>query len=368
MKRRRVFISGRFLTQQTSGIQRYARQLVLTLDRNMNEADDIEWILVCPKGTVDSLLNELKVIRPLFIGSGRSHIWEQTYLAGAASSGVLLSLCNSGPLLHRWQLVVIHDAAVFRAPKQFGLLYRLFHSTLGMLLSRSACIATVSEFSRSELADVLRISKSSIAVIPNGGAHLSGIKPDDAVYDRLGLGDRPYFLTVGNQSRNKNIGLAIEAFMRVPERFRAALVVVGAGVIGVFGDVNWMEVPGVVFAGRRTDAELAALYKGATALIFPSFYEGFGIPPLEALELGCPVLASTAPALVEVCGDSAYYFEPHDDSALCELMITRLQDVAPRPDIQEAGRVRAGKYSWDRSAVLLKESANDLLDRFQAEI
>ncbi|WP_421732008.1 glycosyltransferase, partial [Brevundimonas sp.] len=106
-----------------------------------------------------------------------------------------------------------------------------------------------------------------------------------------------------------------------------------------------------VLAGRRTDPEVAALLRGAAGLVFPSLYEGFGIPPLEAMVQGCPVIASDIPATREVCADAALYFDPTDDAALADRMRTLLN--GPDPARLETGRRRADAYSWSRSAAVL---------------
>lgn len=107
--------------------------------------------------------------------------------------------------------------------------------------------------------------------------------------------------------------------------------------------------PRILFAGRRTDAEVAALLCGARALIFASLYEGFGIPPLEAFAQDCPVIASNIPAVREVCGDAPDYFDPRDDTTLADHMAALLR-AGPTPQRLAQGRARLGFYTWDQSA------------------
>jgi glycosyltransferase involved in cell wall biosynthesis len=116
--------------------------------------------------------------------------------------------------------------------------------------------------------------------------------------------------------------------------------------------------PDLMLAGRLDDAAVSGLLCGAKALIFPSLYEGFGIPPLEAMVNDCPVLASTAEAVVEVCGDAAEYFEPHDDAELARLMTMVLQDDGTwRAERNAKGKSRLAKYSWRTSAETLVRAA-----------
>lgn len=342
-----VFINGRFLTQPMSGVQRYARQIVRALDQRPGAAD--RYVLLTPPGA-DNL--NLLHIPTHTIGRAGGHLWEQTALAWTARYGRLLSLGGSGPVLHRRQIVVIHDAAVFRHPQHFRTGYAAFHRALNNVLARRARLATVSEFSRRELASVLNLSPASIAVAPNGANHLRNITPDPAVIERLGLTTRPYFVALGNLTPNKNLIVAIRALSRLAEP-AVRLVIIGDRPGAVFDRSALPADPRLIFAGRRSDAEIAALLGGAQALVFPSFYEGFGIPPLEAMTLGCPVIASDIPATREVCADAALYFAPADDAALAAHMAESLS----RPDVarRDAGLRRADRYAWSRSAEIIED-------------
>ena len=344
-----LFINGRFLTQPMSGVQRYAREVVRALDHRPGAAE--RYVLLTPLGADDLKLTTIPVqIAP----GGRGHLWEQTALARAARHGRLLSLGGSGPVLHPRQIVVVHDAAVFRHPEHFRRGYAAFHRTLGRLLARQARLATVSEFSRKELAAALNLSSADIAVATNSADHLHDIAPDPAVIDGLDLTDRPYFVALGNLTPNKNLAVTLRALARLADP-TVRLVLIGAHPSAIFDQPTIQTDPRLVFAGRRSDAEVAALLGGACGLLFPSLYEGFGIPPLEAFVHGCPVIASDIPATREVCADAALYFDPHDDTALADHMRRLLTetDIARR----DAGLRRAALYSWSRSAEIL----NDLL-------
>ncbi len=340
-----IFINGRFLTQPMSGVQRYARQIVRALDQRPGAAD--RYVLLTHPGA-DSL--NLRNIPTRKIGRAGGHLWEQTALAWTARHGRLLSLGGSGPVLHRQQIVVIHDAAVFRHPEHFRTGYAAFHRALNRILARRARLATVSEFSRRELASVLNLSPDSIAVAPNSADHLRIVTQDPAVVARLDLTTRPYFVALGNLTPNKNLAVAIRALSRLAEpAFR--LILIGDRP-AVFDRFAFPADPRLIFAGRRSDAEITALLGGARALVFPSLYEGFGIPPLEAMTLGCPVIASDIPATREVCADGALYFDPADDAALA----AHMAEMLSRPDVarRDAGLRRADHYAWSRSAEVIE--------------
>lgn len=341
-----IFINGRFLTQPMSGVQRYGREIVRALDRRPGAAD--RYVLLTPPGAADLNLTSIPI---RIVHGGRGHAWEQTTLAWTARHSPLLSLCGAGPVLRPRQVVVIHDAAVFRHPKHFRPAYAAFHRILGRLLASRARIATVSDFSRRELAATLHIPATRNTVAPNSADHLQTITSDPDVIAALNLTDRPYFVVLGNLTPNKNIAVTLRALARLPDP-EVRLVLIGSRPDAIFNEPTLAQDPRLIVAGRCSDAQIAALLTHARALVFPSLYEGFGIPPLEALALGCPVIASDIPATREVCADAALYFDPTDDAALADHM-TRL---LTKPDTarRDAGFRRTELYSWSRSAEILE--------------
>jgi glycosyltransferase involved in cell wall biosynthesis len=360
---RPIYINGRFLAQNRTGVQRYSREVVVAIDRLLARNDcppglaALTWQILAPPGTECDL--DLSKIQFRVVGSGGGHLWEQLYLARYARSGCLLSPAASGPLLHPRQLVVIHDAAIYKAPAGFTRNYRMAHKVLDRVLARTAKIATVSHFSRLELAACLHIPASDIVLAPNGTDHFQSLQPDPDIVCRLNLTPAKYFVTLGLSTANKNIALAVEAFSRL-NRPDTRLVVVGKGSERVANAANFKNDQGVLFTGRLTDEEVAALLRSATALLFPSRYEGFGMPLLEAMAQGCPVIASTAGAALEVCGDAALHFDPDNVYALADHMTRMLQHPEVAATLRPRGFAQPQKYQWAAAAAALMQGLQGL--------
>lgn len=352
----KLFINGRFLSQKLTGVQRYAAEMVKAIDALLASEQtpaalrNADWQLLTPADAKENL--DLDRIKIRTVGRLHGHAWDQIDLARAAAGGRLISLANSGPVLHRDHIVVIHDAQVFRRPDFFNWRYLAVHRTMGRLLARHASIATVSAFSRGELAEVLKLSATEIPVFPNSAEHFAKTKPDLGIIARLGVQPQKFFLYVGSRTKNKNLSVAIRA-IQLLDRPDVPLVIVGGDNSKVFQDNSGEGAAGLLLAGRLTDSEIAALYAHASAFVFPSLYEGFGVPPLEAMIFGCPVIASTADAVVETCGDAAAYFRATDAEALKQLMLERLAIGAISDQERMRQQDRVTFYSWKKSAKAL---------------
>ncbi|WP_315833628.1 glycosyltransferase family 1 protein [Bradyrhizobium prioriisuperbiae] len=362
----KIFINGRFLSQSLTGVQRYAAEMVRAMDRLLISSEapralvDAEWQLLLPPDA--NVTIDLKRIESVKIGRRSGHAWDQIDLAQHARNGHLISLANSGPVFHPRHLVVIHDAQVFQRPEFFSWTYLTAHRSLGYLLARTATIATVSDFSRHELASVLRLTPTSIPVFSNSAEHFAATVPDLSVIERLKLRPYNFFLSVGSMTRNKNIALAVQAAKQL-NRPDMPLVVVGGGNNKVFQGESTSADDSVIMAGRLTDEEIAALYSRAAAFVFPSLYEGFGVPPLEAMTFGCPVIATTADAVRETCGDAASYFDPHNADALRQRMMERIVAGRISDDERRRQQARLTTFSWRRSASAMLQFLDKKTDR-----
>jgi glycosyltransferase involved in cell wall biosynthesis len=235
-------------------------------------------------------------------------------------------------------------------PTAFSLPFRLLYRVLMPLLGRiSLKVLTVSEFSKQEIVSAFGVPNDKISVVAEGGEHILRIPPDTGAIQRFGLSDRPYVLAVSNLATYKNFRLVLEAISLLGNPpFDVAIA--GGANSRVYGDPGLLNSERVKWLGYVSDSELRSLYESAMCFVFPSLYEGFGIPPLEAMYCGCPVLASKAASIPEVCGDAALYFDPHDANELAILLMCSANDSDLCADLAKKGHARSTQFSWDRSA------------------
>lgn len=250
------------------------------------------------------------------------------------------------------RVVTIHDAFARVVPQTQDPLMRLLFRTLVPLTRFTAdAVLTVSEASAADLHRACHIPRDKITVTPLGVHPLNGHQQDAVPLEALGI-KAPYFLYVGNLTPRKNLPRVLEAFTRTQARHPGTqLVIVGPQFWG--GSDIFKQASGtqnVVLTGHVNDATLHALYTQATALVFPSLYEGFGLPALEAMTLGCPVITSDLSSLPEVVGDAAYLVDPLDVQGITDAMSALLTIEPLRHDLRQRGLQRARQFNWENTA------------------
>lgn len=350
-----ILINGRFLGRRPTGVDRFAHELLRALD---------ELIGLAPAGTTpprfrllvpSGVRTEFRHIPSEQVGQRQGFAWEQIDLPQAARGRPLLSLCNAAPLFKRAQIVTIHDAAPARVPESYGFRFRLWYRLLMPWLGRlSRRVLTVSEFSRQEIAAAYGIPGNKIRVLPESGEHMLRVTADTAILDRLGLHARPFVLAVSSMVPHKDFATLVRAAEQLGDQAGFDVVIAGGTDPRIFAGASLPE--SVRHAGYVSDGELRALYEHAACFVFPSYYEGFGLPLTEAMVLGCPVIAARAASIPEVCGDAARYFEPGNDRELAALLETSLADTAWQQAAREAGKLRSERWRWSLAARALLEA------------
>ncbi len=248
----------------------------------------------------------------------------------------------------------VYDVIFLRYPEYYPLLWRWYWRwALEGSVGRAAAVACISQTTARDVEEYLPASRGKTRSVPVGvDARPFEVAPARAaeLRERLGVKE-PYFLCVGNVTRRKNIPVLLEAFRQ--RRSPAGLVLAGAPEYGA--EELRLDAEGVRYLARVTDEELGALYRGALALVYPSQYEGFGLPVLEAMALGCPVIASSGGALAEVAGEAALLVRPGSAAGLAEAMERLAGDRELRGRLSERGTLRASMFPWEKNAALTLE-------------
>jgi glycosyltransferase involved in cell wall biosynthesis len=345
----RVVFNGRFLVQRGTGVQRYARESLLALDALLPQVagTGLKFVLAAPADAAPPPLSNISFVKlPGFGG----HLWEQISLPLFARSDLLVNFNYSGPLAKRRQIITLHDATVRAMPECFSKRYRWVQDALiTRLHERVAALMTVSAFSARELRARYGVTRRMV-VGREGWSHALAAGDTAAVVAKHGLEPGKYLLLVGSLKPNKNLGVVARALARAPVPWTVA--VAGAADARIFRETRQ---PGaqLKFLGYVPDEDLGALYAHADWLLFPSLYEGFGLPALEAMANGCPVIAADAGSLPEVCAEAALYFDPRDAAALAALLAGPARDLALRERLRRAAVQRLSHYTWTANARIL---------------
>jgi glycosyltransferase involved in cell wall biosynthesis len=358
-------INGDFVALQPTGVARYAREVTLALDALVGSRHlltrGLEIRLVAPRLPEDLPLKTITVrVVPEFDKPRLPQFWVQAQLPNHVEGG-LLSFCNLAPMFIRRHIVCIHDLHTWIMPESYGLLFRLAHRIVLPILGRNAaCVATVSELSREYLGHYGIAAVNKTVVTYNGSDHALRW---NARKSGLSLGARPFVLYFGRSQRYKN-GELIWRIAPHLDDLGLDVYVVGAldsESVASFGP----KIPGNVrLLGRISDDDLAKLFTHALCFLFPSRIEGFGLPAVEAMVHGCPVVASNAPCLPEVCGDAALFVDPEDDQGWVRQVRRLKLEADLRTALIARGRTRAGRFIWGRIA----EQYLSLMQKIDSEL
>ena len=348
----KLFVNGRFLDQPLTGVQRYARELMRQIDDLLDEGQayaGLEVICLTPGGEPPQ--TGWKHIRARQVGRNRGNLWEQVDLPLSLHGELLFSPANTGPAYYANQVVTFHDASVFAMPQAYSVMFKAkYRFVFGQLVKHARLILTDSVFSQRELAHHLHVDPARFEVVLLGGDHLQDLAANEDVLDEYGLRDKAYLLMVANQSPHKNMARLIEAIRQV--KGETQFVLVGGSFKNVFQGDGREDLPArATRLGYVDDPSLKALYEHALGFIIPSLYEGFGLPVLEAMNCGCPVLCSQAASLPEVGGEAAQYFDPLKVDAIRSAIERFIAEPALQARMKASGRSHAAGFLWKKTAI-----------------
>lgn len=329
-------VNCRNLGSHLTGVQRYTSKILTSWSRDSKK-----------------IVNQLEPYRPLHGIKG--HIWEQTVLPFQVRSNrsILWSPSNTGPLIIANQVVTIHDTVPFDHPEWLNKRFvEWYHYLQPKLTKKVRKIITISEFSKERIIHHFNISPDKVEVIYNGVELPNKNEPTGELSFNIPF--ERYILCVGSIEPRKNISRLIKAWSNVCSSFNdIGLIVVGAkGLDRVFSgsdeNQNHFNSSKVFFTGHVTDEDLANLYTNASGFCYPSLYEGFGLPPLEAMSFNIPVLTSNTTAMKEICNGAAILVDPYsvDDisDGICKMLCGKELPSAA------LGLELAQSLTWDKCA------------------
>lgn len=354
-----IYVNARFLTQRITGVQRFALEICKQLKKIRQDV-----VFVAPKNIKHKA--DAEALDVITYGSTSGHIWEQfslPRLLKKEGNPLLLNLANTAPLLYPNQIVTVHDLAFKINPKWFSRSFSYYYNFLvPKILKNSKGVITVSRSSKIEIAHIYDIDERKITVIYNA---VSQSFFDTTLDTGSTYKHKPYILAVASQDPRKNLSRLVEAFKMVDDSTKL-LLVGGRNANFATHEFSTKGVNRIESLGYVTDVELAELYSNAEIFVYPSLYEGFGLPNIEAMHYGCPVITSDIPACREVCEKAALYVDPTNINKIAENINQLLKDKSLRQELSQLSLLQTRKYSWVESANNLSNLLDELLMNSQS--
>ncbi|RCK54064.1 hypothetical protein TH25_01600 [Thalassospira profundimaris] len=336
---KKIYVNCRYLTQHTTGVQRYAEEIC----KKLSEIDENLIFVAPPKKYMLKNHTSIKIVN---FGFFNGHIWEQFVLPFyfiKKRNYILLNLANTAPIFGTKNALVLHDIQFARKPRIHSFLFTaIYKAIIPLALKRSSPIITVSHESKKDILKFYK-TKKEIIIAPNATSETFS---SNAITETF---KKKYILSISPFSYHKNFSNIIKSFLSLEDK-SYQLIITGTPNKNFNFSKDDIELKNVKFIGRVTDTELKNLYQHAKCLIYPSFSEGFGLPIIEAQKCQCPVIASDIPVFHEVGGESILYCNPFDYRDIANKIELLIRDVSLCEELKNRGLINSEKYSWQRSA------------------
>ena len=345
-----ILINGNFLCRALTGIERFAFEVCSALDEIVGRTDKVS--LFAPRNAkqIPAYKNIGVILSKKPLKS--FPVWDVVLFARECKrrKAVALDFSNTAPLGRLCGIAFLHDIYAKDCPQDFLTLkeklireYSLLHYK--NIAHNAKKVLTVSQFSKQRIQEAYGTPSARIEVIPNGWEHFARVESDGAVFEKFpALKKGDYFFTLGSISKRKNLKWIAQCAQKSPhETFAVSGKAISGLVPKELEDLRKLD--NVILLGYVSDGEVKALMQGCKAFVFPSYYEGFGIPPLEALSCGAKVVCSRSASIPEVCADAVNYINPFD--ANCDLSRIIEKPVSPPDEV-------LAKYTYRQAAAKLK--------------
>lgn len=358
MNHKSVVVNARFLTQPITGTQRVGIELGMRLKKLLPDLTFLTPHNILQKDIASDL-------GATVYGRTKGYIWEQIempFYLQSQDSPLLLNLCNTAPIVYDNKIVTVLDLSFHRHPEWFSRKFSmLYNFTIPQIVKKAHKVLTISEYSMNDLHRFYDVPRSKLDIIYPSISDIFRYPP--AIQGENPYGK--YILAVSSLDPRKNFKGLIQAFQQA--NFQDTKLVIVGAAHKVFADTGLKEMiendSSIIFTGYISDEQLVNLYQQALFFAYPSYFEGFGIPPLEAMACGCPTLVSDTTSLPEVCGDASVYVDPYDISSIRDGLVKLYSDESLRKTLVEKGRARVEHFNWQQSAEKLAGIITDLEKR-----
>lgn len=345
-----VVINGRTLLEPLNGIPRYVNEILLELDKISGDGIKIELVMPSGKNFRAEYENiKVRELPKIITGS----IWDLRAEAYARKNNALYINMENRSSFYRNSIIAFHDIRLFKChteKKTFKARLRLlkFWLYFKLAMKRAKKIVTVSNFTKNEITSYAKCSSEKIHVFGSGWEHIRRLKPDYSIFEDFPeIKDKEYYLSIGSIAPHKNFDWIVENAKYNKEKL---FVIIGRVIKRIWGNQeNQLKnfSGNIIYTGFQSDERIKALILHAKALIFPSFYEGFGLPPLEALALGTPAIVSDIPVMHEIFSDSVKYIDPHD----AKIELDNINAVIDQDKVKSVLEA----HTWKKSALNWRE-------------